>query len=280
MERSNANSNLNHSFDQVWSWVTILGLSTGLIMASHGASASLRDRQTTEQLLSEDNTLEQSNFVSLLKMIEAGRSWDSMDPWMAYHNLERFRPYSNEVSNAILEVVLNAIKKNDQKMDIERLLLSFDEAPIRYPGMVEKLTMILRLLPASEAKRITAYLLTRFPEAREEAVESLRAMLTNSGVKPVVQVIAAFNLLSIDSHVAEAEEVLRQRLRDPGTTFAVKRIAEGRFSRYLSKKLATEIASYASDMDPPPRNPVTKNTECNEVLGSNVVIFRRSQSQR
>lgn len=184
-----------------------------MVTLASPAQATPRERQVTESLLNEGYTLAQSNIDSLLNMIERGYSWDSMDPLMAYHNLERFRPFSETTSLRILDLIKRNHNTPNSPVQIDRLMMALSDPPIRSQKFIEQLQELMHLLAPSETKRLAAVTLAHFSSARADAVKTLVELLDQLSGQSTLQVLTAYNLLAINEHPKEAEAKLAELLK-------------------------------------------------------------------
>lgn len=205
------------------------------------ARASQKDREITETLLNEGYMLQESTVDGLLQMIDQGYSWDPTDRWMAYHNLERFYPFSEQTSLQILDRIHTAIVKKNPNVDIVRLLLGIYEQRIHSQDFYLKIKKILSLLPPSEAKRLAAVILSRFAPERAGAVQCLRSLLDRFADQPTLQIITAFNLLELDEYSEDAEAALSSNLRQPKPAELVFLYARNAFAKQVSDRLFAKL---------------------------------------
>jgi hypothetical protein len=250
---------------------------------SPSALATPREREVTETLLREGYTFPQSTISSLLQMIKKGETWDSSDRWMPYHNLERFMPYSEETSSRILNFIYEAVVSQNSNVEINRLLIGLYDNAIHSTEYIEKLSEVMRFLPPSEAKRLTAVMLSRFAAKRTEAVQCLESLMSFFSDKPLLQILTAYNLLVLHEHVADAESALINNLQHQETADVVFLYARGSFGAYVSDRVVNEMKrknwpgterSLATILEQRKPDIATSAAKCSKVLNENVIAFR------
>lgn len=210
---------------------------TAMICTSSWAKS--RDEKIEELLEQEGYVDNQSSVHALLALIWAGDSWGD-DTLLPYYNLERFAPYSFETSNRILDTVKSAIRFNQKSVNVTRLLQAFYVSPVSYPRIVAKLESLLDVVKTREDRLLLANILLRYPQTRERAVEVLR--MTMSQTRDVITKIqVAYTLLSLNEHVAKAEDTLISLLKSPETATRVLAIGSLRTSTKISERLYNAI---------------------------------------
>lgn len=240
-------------------WLKLLILGILAAVAYSAAWSTPIENRVTEELLAEGNSIQQSTVDGLLTMIDLGFSWDKEDDWMAYHNLEYFRPFSLATVLKILNLIQKAATEGNTKVDVDRLMLYVFERPLRTTIETQRLQEVMRILPPSEAKRLAAVAMSTYSHLKMEAVAALYGMISSFSQNPTQQILTALNLIALGENVVEAESILLLHLQNPNHAGIVLFYTDNSILNKVTDRVLTAMEESLSSFNGQPRDELVKS---------------------
>lgn len=197
--------------------------------------AKSRDEELEEILKEEGFSDHQASVQALLLAIWDGNSWGE-DVLLPYYNLERYAPYSAQISHQVLNLVRSALRVNRQNVNVDRLLQTFSSSPVSETSVVTKIASLLKIAKTDETRLVLARILARYPQTKAKAIETFHALLMQTTDRSM-QIQVAYELLNLEAHVPVAEDTLLGFLKDRESAMSVLMIGSLRSSGRISDRL-------------------------------------------
>jgi hypothetical protein len=121
--------------------------------------------------------------------------------------------------------VFDSIAKRNRKVNVDRLLQTFQTMPVQYPRMIKRLSRLLETVRSSETRLLLAQLLLRYPQTCDRALEILHASARGLEPGSAMQIQILYILLSHHAYQAESETLLSQYLQNQQTALLVLALA-------------------------------------------------------